>query len=338
MRHARLDDSFPLPSILAFVPSSVHFSENSLFSVEGLETTMTRLLRVLDVLYLPALIVAGAYLYQKGPQFFNAKLVVTPFIYASALLLLGFVLRSLYWHLLLHRFGFSVPISVSVASQLKPVLLKFIPGKVFSFAGRTAILAEFGSPLGSSAILTVLAQILNIYTGVILGLLGIVLFDFFYIPPVVYFAIAIFSIPAILSLSQISVPQRIRYFRIRGRHFKFPEQIPKLWDLLLLSICCWLLIGSSFWMFFLAIGLEPGFMPVLLQPAANSMGMLTVITPSGIGVREAVTVWYLTMAEIPVAAAISASITARFWTVAVEIVGTAIGALCHRIARHSHTT
>lgn len=298
---------------------------------------MRRVLRFLDLLYLPALAIAGVYLYRRGTGIGDMDVDAVALAAGSLLLFGGLSLRSWYWHRLLLRLNIHVQPAISIASQLKPVLLKFIPGKVLSFAGRTAILVEGGASVKPALAAAVAAQALNVLTGLMLGVIGLALFTNLWGGAIGWLLVVSVLVTITVSITGVRLPGASTEFTLGRIRLRVPEKLPPFWDLIALAVLCWLLIGAAFWLFLAAIGHPVGAEPLFFQAAANSIGILAVFTPSGLGVREAVGVWYLSLAGIATDSAISAMILARFWTVAIEVLATGFGAICHAWARSTDT-
>jgi len=69
----------------------------------------------------------------------------------------------------------------------------------------------------------------------------------------------------------------------------------------------------AFFLFFYSISLNIGFYPILLQPLANNIGIISSFAPGGLGVREGVMIGYLTIGGLSISAATGLSIAARLW-------------------------
>ena len=58
---------------------------------------------------------------------------------------------------------------------------------------------------------------------------------------------------------------------------------------------------------------------ILLQPLANSAGVLAVVAPGGLGVREGVSLYFLREMDIALPTAAALAILARIWFLIAEI-------------------
>jgi uncharacterized membrane protein YbhN (UPF0104 family) len=65
-------------------------------------------------------------------------------------------------------------------------------------------------------------------------------------------------------------------------------------------------------------------------PLAASLGVLALVAPGGLGVREGVIVAYLGLAGIPAMEATTISIASRLWFLGGELIFFAAGAIAHR--------
>jgi uncharacterized protein (TIRG00374 family) len=118
---------------------------------------------------------------------------------------------------------------------------------------------------------------------------------------------------------------------LEGVQIHLRNKIPPLADLAVLSIISWLMLGGAYLVFMRAVGFNVGFFPLLLQPLANNIGIISFFAPSGLGVRESVMVGYLVLAGIPTREAISIAVVCRLWFFAEEVFIFIVGLVVDRL-------
>ena len=65
-------------------------------------------------------------------------------------------------------------------------------------------------------------------------------------------------------------------------------------------------------------------------PLAGTLGIMTFISPGGLGTREAVLVGYLTLAGIPVVEATTIAVASRLWFLGGEVFIFVLGWIAHK--------
>jgi uncharacterized membrane protein YbhN (UPF0104 family) len=236
-----------------------------------------------------------------------------------ACLISGFVASAMAWQRLLAVSGFQVGLQVALASVGLTIFGKYIPGKVWALIGRAGYTAEFsGFPLGALSALSVTAQLIAIWLGLLFG--G---FVFLTAPELGRAQLGLLALTvcawALLTtlLASDSVGLALQWLsgRLRMRLPQFPRQHCRRLLAALppfaLSWCAWML---GFSLFVSGLTGEP---PVLAHGAAfalaATLGILAVVVPGGLGVREGLLVLLLSAFGIPVAAGAGIAIHGRIW-------------------------
>jgi hypothetical protein len=203
-------------------------------------------------------------------------------------------------------------------------IIRYLPGNVWQFLGMAEMAAEDGISRVSTFTSIVLHQAISTAAGVTLV--------------AVYFAAAgesewatrvrpvLWLVPLGLILLQPRLLEAIMN-RILAFVKRPPIQVTltwgQVWVLLLRYVIVWLLLGSAFAALVRSItGVGWSDVPWLIATwvTAYTAGYLSMLTPSGLGVREGVMT--LMLGELlPVSVAVVASIIARLWMVAGELVG-----------------
>lgn len=241
-----------------------------------------------------------------------------------SLVLLGtvFLVRAVTWKMLLKRFQITIDLRSAFISDSVTILMKYIPGKVWRALGKADQIAQKGHSLQRCLIVAVFQQFLMILSGLIVGIAGILVFNYIALPKILtyLFLIPLILFPIFLFTRELSLPASIsRWIPASQRHL-FQRKIPPIGGVALVCYLQWILLGTAYLCFIESIGFSVGVIPILLQPLANNIGILSVFAPGGLGVREGMTVTYLVLAKISLNEAMAIAVACRFWFFVVEII------------------
>lgn len=212
------------------------------------------------------------------------------FVLAELLVLLGLWLSALTWRVAARELGASVRITAAAKIYLLGQLGKYLPGSLWAVAAQTALAKRAGVPASRGASAGVIAIAVNVLTGLALGaaLFPTLLHGGAWrtlLVVIVLAACAVALTPSILT----------RLVNAGLRVARQPMLAGKVsWGGILsaggLSFTCWLSYGLSVWVLAVAVGaapLEALVFCVAGVALAMTLGVLVVVAPSGIGVREA---------------------------------------------------
>ncbi len=293
---------------------------------------------LINWLWIPCLLFGAYYLWAERNTVCWEQVQWLYILCSIVLLSASILLRGILWHLLLQRFGIPTTLRLSLSSHFKPLLLKFIPGKVWAIIGKGSIISEeTGESMVFLSSLSFLRQGIQLAAGLLVGALGVLLHG---IGPLSALSFTIIAGVCVLFVGlqrKISIPKWIpdRMFPQKAREL-INNKFPPMLDLFGMAILCWLVMGASFSLFFEGFKAQLGIHPLLLQPLANTIGILSPIAPSGLGVREGIMLAYMQPFGITAEHSLALSIAARFWFLVVEILFSLTGVWLHRKYRSAH--
>jgi uncharacterized membrane protein YbhN (UPF0104 family) len=249
----------------------------------------------------------------------------------ALLALIGLELTWLFelatWRTILWSLGGPLPFWRSAQIWFLSNLMRYIPGNIWQFLGMAEMAAQDGVPRLATLTSIVLHQVISTAAGIVLA--------------AVYFASAgqgewlgrirplLLLAPLGLFLLQPALLERILNWAMAklGRPpLKVTLTWGQVWVLLLRYVLVWLGMGLSFAA--MTRALTPAgwtMVPALMAAwtAAYIIGYLSMLTPSGLGVREGAMV--LLLAPVfPLSVAAVVAIVARLWMVLGELVGAGI--------------
>jgi len=259
-------------------------------------------------------------------------LSVSALLASLLLLFTSLILHALCWREILRKSGYDVRTSDCVAGTGMSVFGKYIPGKIWPVVGRAAYIAG-NSPyrVGELSAMSLNAEFVLHWMGLIFGAIGLLVIGGF----------GTWGILTLCLWAGLTVVIFNSFFhstaeRVVKRVLKKDVRIPSLTVRSVVSVMPWfllhwvvLLIAYDVFVWSLTGGGVPwaaGFGYAL----AKTLGVMAVIVPGGIGVREGVLVGYLNMAGYTLQEATTISIASRLWALAGEIFIFVVGVVLSR--------
>jgi uncharacterized membrane protein YbhN (UPF0104 family) len=256
--------------------------------------------------------------YLKVPEIHDYLFLIISIV----LLLLGFLSKSIVWITGLRSEDIRITVKDGLASTGLAELGKYIPGKLWAVMGRAMYISIHYpiSTMNASAI-SFNVQVLTIWSGLMVGALGM----FFVQVPSSWI---ILMLGAWTGLSLVIFVHNIHDFFermvnkiIKRKRIRIPFiNVFERKEIILWAFADWVVRLSAFYFFMnsltdhnLSFGVALGF------PLAVTLGILAVIVPGGIGVREGILLVWLKNAGLDVELATTVAITARLWSLSGEL-------------------
>jgi glycosyltransferase 2 family protein len=236
------------------------------------------------------------------------------------------------WRVILGSLGGELRFRQAAPVWFLSNIIRYIPGNVWQFLGMAELAASEGVPRLATLTSIVLHQAISTAAGLVMA--------------AIYFGIAgqgewfvrlrpfLYAVPLGLLLLQPRLLERVLNW-VMGKLGRPSLQVTltwaQVWVLLLRYLIVWLGMGLSFVALVRALSPVTGDQVLYLVAAwaaAYVIGYLSLLTPSGLGVREGVIVLLL-VAVMPEALAVVVAIVARLWMVVGELIGAA-GAIAAR--------
>lgn len=260
-----------------------------------------------------------------------------PLLAASVLTVLTWFLLVRAWSRSLRWWGDSLPLGPAIRLWFVTNLSRFVPGTIWQFAhvSAEALNARISPVAATGAIL--FQQLVLLGTGIMLtASLAPVL------PtsmtgttnPVVALGLAFLGVIAVIILLPVAAPTLERWTsRLLRREVKWPTPSRgELTEYVGTLVVPWIAYGVAFWLFGLSLlgNAAPGLLPAAAVFIGSYVaGIIAVVAPGGLGVREAAMVVLLSPIT-GLAPALLLAVASRLWLVALEIL-TALGVLAwHR--------
>lgn len=234
----------------------------------------------------------------------------------------GFYFNGYAWQVFLKNYGFLISIKNAFISNGLFNLAKYIPGKVWLVLGTANYINKhYGYPNNKLIIVSLNYQLLSIWVALVLGSLGMLIVDGFKI-----WGMLVLCLWLGLTLA-IFVPEFHKIFqKIYNRVFKKNYQIPTISRKMLFRLIFpislpWIFWSLGFYLFMISISPEyirPA--AALSFPLASALGILAIISPGGIGVREGILIAYFALVGVELRLATTIAFSSRLWYLAGEII------------------
>lgn len=232
---------------------------------------------------------------------------------------IGFIASALAWRkcLVLHN----MPVSgvKAVVSHGLSVFAKFIPGKVWVVLGRASKVSSEGVSLKTASYASLKEQLVYIWLGLALG-------SFFLLFQNGNWELLLIVFTLFLGLTVFNLSDWFRrlvalaYKKITKHEFDIPRISAKEIIALAGSVAIyWVLWSAGFWFFTKSIIADISPFVAFAFPLSVTLGLLAIIVPGGLGVREGLMVVGLTALGTPIDVAATISIAARLWFLSGEI-------------------
>lgn len=260
------------------------------------------------------------YLYSFD-YFIFSSLKVQPFWALLSILLLwsGFVFSTLSWKrsLIVHN----VPISNSLAiySHGISVFAKYIPGKIWVILGRASVVSKQYSSLGKLSNISLKEQLVYLFTGLLISAISLLWIKL----PFIYILIVGLTT---LGLGLFLFSSLVHRFgeRIFMLVFRRELNTPKLSfgdmrPMFVSVLIYWAFWSIGFYVLTLSLFPQTNIAVAFAFPVSVCFGLLAVIMPGGIGVRETILVLFLKSLGMETEEAITISVIQRLWFMSGEI-------------------
>lgn len=269
--------------------------------------------------------------YLNVPRILSFPAILASFMF----LFLGFISGAVAWKKILEKSDYHVDLSECIAGTGLSIFGKYVPGKIWIVVGRAAYIAEKSDySLGRLSAISLNAQFIDLWIGLILGMIGLFLLGRSHL----WSWLALF---VLLGLTAVIFSNLVRSAadRLVKIVLRKDIMIPNLTIKSTLSVMPWFALTWVFWsmgFYVFVVSLTTIDVPWsggLGFPLAGTLGIMAFITPGGLGAREGVMVGYLTLAGIPVTEATTVAVASRLWFLAGEVFIFTLGLVANKIPR-----
>lgn len=239
------------------------------------------------------------------------------------LLILKTFFQALLWSILMRTMGCYLPLNYLLAVWHQSLIGKYVPGSIWMVVGRIYTLQQAGVSSKVAIYSTGLEQIVVLASGVLVVLLTPAIFELAHLPSSIGLVFAPFVMIILFPHLLGEIIWRIGIRRFDLRISSGPP--PKAMALFFAGhTFCWFISGICVLIMVRLFGIEPLGINIVNAPSIAAtgfvIGYLSLLTPSGIGVREGIFTFLLSL-YIPLSTAILVAMSGRLWGLIAESIG-----------------
>ena len=231
----------------------------------------------------------------------------------------GFVMSALSWRNSLKVHQIAIGNRLALYSHGIAVFAKYIPGKIWVILGRASVVSEVKGSLSLLSAISLKEQLVYLLTGLIISFLALIWL------PVNYLITGFVALTGLM-LALFLFSKKIHewmlslvvLFTKRKPDIPFvtlKEALPMVKTIL----SYWFLWSLGFYLLTLSLIPSAPIWVAFAFPISVCYGLLAVIVPGGIGVRESIIVFFLTATGMDSSVAITISLIQRLWFITGEI-------------------
>lgn len=252
--------------------------------------------------------------YLKIPEVKNFWFLVI----SIAFLFFGFIGNAIAWQKVLNAGNIKVSKKEAIISQGLSIFAKYIPGKLWVIIGRASFISEIKNiSKSTTSILSLNAQVITLWTGILIGSSSIFL-DHIHIKYIGWF-IAILIMWMLMTIFLFIPKIQIIIVTLIRKVFKRKFELSILSSKKLIQTLPHFILFWGAWVcgFFFLVASLTDYIPSptvgLNFALAGTLGILVVISPGGLGVREGILTGLLVVSGYSLELATTISVTSRLW-------------------------
>ena len=288
----------------------------------------TRYFQILQwAMVIAIFIFLGRILWQNWLQVREAPFALQPFslILSTLIFVLSYFLQVWAWYLITVKVGIAISLQETFESWFFSQLGKYLPGKVWLLLGRFHFYHSKGRSKKAISIALYLETITMILAAGLIFLAALLFFEGIVPFPSgkpLGWLIALFLAAFVLLHPRVLLKilnWALLLFK-REPVFLSISYSEILW-VLFVSLLSWAVGGIGFYLFVRSVSPVPSLSILFLTGAlafSNTLGLIALFAPSGLGVREGALVYLLSL-TMPAPVAVVISILTRLWTTLIEI-------------------
>ena len=250
---------------------------------------------------------------------FNVPLLMVSFFF-----LWTYSLLSVYgWRLILKRLNISLSFLKGLRIFFYSELGKYLPGKIWTFAGRMYFCQKIGIPNSKTFVSMVLELALTIISGILIFLISL-LFSSRFRMDINPFLLVIVGVLILTNIHPKILVRIINFFLrlLKKEPIRIDLNFSQILIMTAYYCIIWFCFGIAFYFLINSVTfITPSKIPILTGSFAisNTIGVMALFAPAGLGVREGILAVLLNN-FFPISLAILLSLLSRIWVSIGELV------------------
>ncbi len=235
------------------------------------------------------------------------------------LLWAGFFAATLSWRKALQVHDIHISVRMGVYSHGISVLGKYIPGKVWVIVGRAFPVTGGGVAFHRATLASLKEQLLYLFLGLFISV----------VPVLIYYPAGYVTLILVVSLLLLGlvlfVPAVHRQAssllgKVTGKELDLPLiDLKQSAGMGVYILFYWLLWTAGFWFFLISLAGDIPWVQALAFPLSVCYGVMAIIFPGGIGIRESIMTGFLVLTGMDAETAVTISLLNRLWYITGEL-------------------
>lgn len=274
--------------------------------------------KIFNILLLLSFIFLFIYLVRQEyiiPEVLNPGALVWSFV----LLFAGFFASTFSWKVALRSHKIKHNMRETLVSHGLSIFAKYIPGKVWVILGRASYLSDDKTGMKNRSFISFMEQAIYLWAGFLISSVPTIIFYRFHWISFLVLAITtgltLFLFVEPIHKFTIGLFQRIFKKELDVPLVRLRQSLPMIGAVSLI----WVAWTAGFYLFMMAF--SPEITPVMMFafPLSVCFGLIAIILPAGLGLREGIIIGYLTLAGLDVETATTISFVNRLWFISGEV-------------------
>jgi uncharacterized membrane protein YbhN (UPF0104 family) len=243
-----------------------------------------------------------------------------PLILSVLLLWTGYVLSALSWWNILYRHKIPITVKQAIVSHGQAIFAKYIPGKIWTVLGRASKVASYTHKgVSELSFISLKEQLLYLLVGILISIVPVyILYGF----SLVFLIVLLSGIGLFLIVFNKTI--HILLLWVVGKLMKRKPELPLMsikngLKLSVYNLFLWISWTLGFYFFVYSFNENFSLDLAFVFPISVVYGVLAIIMPGGVGVREGIITGYLVLSGIELEVATTISVLSRLWFVVGEV-------------------
>lgn len=249
------------------------------------------------------------------PEIIDSRALILSFLFLFA----GFYASTFSWFVALRIHGITHRTSDALVSHGLSVFAKYIPGKIWVILGRAGYLSDDKKGLKNRSYVSLMEQVVYLWAGFLISSVPTVIFYKFqwisYLVLIIFAGLTLFLFVERINHRVINLIKRIFKKELEVPLVRLGQSLP----LIAAVSVIWILWTAGFYLFMMAFAQDITPVMMFAFPLSVCFGLIAIILPAGLGLREGIIIGYLSLAGLDLETATTISFFNRLWFISGEL-------------------
>lgn len=274
--------------------------------------------KIFNILLLISFVFLFIYLVRQD---YIIPVIISPLALVSsfAALFAGYVASAYSWKVAMQVHGIRHSMREAIVSHGLSIFAKYIPGKVWVILGRAGYLSGDKSELKNLSFISFMEQLVYLWAGFVVSAVPTILFYkhhwISYLILAIVVGLSLFLFVGNIHHRLVGLAEKLLKKKLDISLLQFRESLPMIGAVLLI----WIAWTLGFYLFMLAFSPEISPIMMFAFPLSVCFGLIAIILPAGLGLREGIIIGYLVLAGLGTESATTISFFNRLWFIFGEV-------------------